>query len=58
MTVEAHLATLKQRHVTLEEQLHAERTRPSGKEQVIAELKRQKLRIKDEIERLKFQMSN
>jgi hypothetical protein len=56
MTVEAHLATLERKHGTLEEQLHAEMTRPSAKDQVIAELKRQKLRIKDEIERLKVQM--
>lgn len=53
MTVEAHLATLERKHGSLEEQLQAEMTRPSAKDQLIAELKRQKLRIKDEIERLK-----
>jgi hypothetical protein len=58
MTVEAHLATLKQKHGSLEEQLHAERTRPSGKDQTIVELKRQKLRLKDEIERLQAKMSH
>lgn len=56
MTVEAHLATLQQKHGSLEEQLHAEMNRPSGQQQVIAELKRKKLKIKDEIERLKSQI--
>ncbi|WP_099865421.1 YdcH family protein [Pararhizobium haloflavum] len=52
MTVQAHLATLQQKHGSLEEQLHAEMTRPSSQDHVIADLKRKKLRIKDEIERL------
>lgn len=58
MTVEAHLATLQRKHGSLEEQLDAEITRPSAQDQVIGEIKRQKLRIKDEIERLKTRMSN
>jgi hypothetical protein len=56
MTVEAHLATLERKHGSLEEQLHAEMTKPSSKDHHIAELKRQKLRLKDEIERIKSQM--
>jgi hypothetical protein len=58
MTVEAHLATLQQKHGTLEEQLRDEMMRPSGQDQVIAELKRKKLRLKDEIERLRSQFSH
>lgn len=58
MTVEAHLATLEQKHGTLEEQLHVEMARPSGQDQLIAELKRKKLRLKDEIERLRTQISH
>jgi hypothetical protein len=58
MTVEAHLATLQQKHGSLEEQLRAEMVRPAGQDQVIAELKRKKLRLKDEIERLRLQFSH
>lgn len=58
MTVEAHLATLERKHGSLEDQLHAEMTRPSAKDVLIADLKRQKLRIKDEIERLRSKMSH
>ena len=53
MTIEAHLATLEKKHVALEEELHAAITRPSSKDQTIADIKRRKLRIKDEIERLR-----
>lgn len=56
MTVEAHLASLQQKHGSLEEQIHAEMMRPAGQDQVIADLKRKKLRLKDEIERLRAQM--
>jgi len=53
MTIEAHLATLEKKHVALEEELHAAVNRPAAEEQTIAEIKRRKLRIKDEIERLR-----
>jgi len=53
MTIEAHLATLEQKHGALEEELHAALSQPSSEDQVISEIKRRKLRIKDEIERLK-----
>jgi hypothetical protein len=53
MTIEAHLATLEKKHFALEEELHAAVTRPSSEDQTIAEIKRRKLRIKDEIERLR-----
>ena len=56
MTVEAHLASLQQKHGTLEDQIHTEMLRPAGQDQVIADLKRKKLRLKDEIERLRAQM--
>lgn len=58
MTVEAHLATLQQKHGALDEELRAEMSRPSAKEQLIAELKRRKLKVKDQIERLRSQMSH
>ena len=40
-------------HVALEEELHALRTSPSISDTELAECKRRKLRIKDEIQRLK-----
>ncbi|MBB5042807.1 YdcH family protein [Shinella fusca] len=53
MSIEAHLATLEKKHFALEEELHAAMNRPSAEDQSIADLKRRKLRIKDEIERLR-----
>lgn len=53
MTIEAHLATLEKKHGELERELHAAMLSPSVKDQTIVELKRKKLRIKDEINRLK-----
>ena len=53
MTIEAHLPTLEKKHVALEEELHAAVNRPSAEDQTIAEIKRRKLRIKDEIERIR-----
>ncbi|AOF92151.1 DUF465 domain-containing protein [Sinorhizobium sp. RAC02] len=53
MTIEAHLATLEKKHFALEEELHAAVIRPSSEDQTIADIKRRKLRIKDEIERLR-----
>lgn len=53
MTMQAHLESLEKKHVALEEQLHAAMASPSTDDQQIAELKRRKLRIKDEMERLK-----
>jgi hypothetical protein len=53
MSIEAHLATLEKKHFALEEELHDAMTRPSSEDVAIAEIKRRKLRIKDEIERLR-----
>ena len=53
MTIEAHLATLEKKHFALEEELHAAINRPSSGDETIADIKRRKLRIKDEIERLR-----
>ena len=53
MTIEAHLPTLEKKHVALEEELHAAVNRSSAEDQTIAEIKRRKLRIKDEIERIR-----
>lgn len=53
MTIQAHLASLEKKHGALEEELHLALTSPSVDDQEIADLKRRKLRIKDEMERLK-----
>ena len=53
MTIEAHLASLEKKHVALERELDTARLSPSIDDRDIAELKRRKLRIKDEMERLK-----
>ena len=53
MTIEAHLATLEKKHFALEEELHAAIKQPSSGDEAIAEIKRRKLRIKDEIERIR-----
>lgn len=54
MNIEAHLATLRQRHGELEEELQNAMNHPSTESSVIWELKRKKLRLKDEIEKLRF----
>ena len=55
MTIEAHIETLEKKHGVLEEQLHSAMLHPSSADTEIAELKRQKLRVKDQIERLRGQ---
>ncbi|HWU61194.1 MAG TPA: DUF465 domain-containing protein [Ensifer sp.] len=53
MNIEAHLATLTKRHGDLEEELHSAMNQPSADATKIMEIKRRKLRIKDEIERIR-----
>ncbi|MDR6758834.1 hypothetical protein J2Y48_004142 [Mycoplana sp. BE70] len=53
MSIEAHLATLEKKHFALEEELHEAMNRPSSEDEIIADIKRRKLRIKDEMERLR-----
>lgn len=45
----SHLSALKSRHAELEDRLSREFSRPAPDDRAIAELKRQKLRLKDEI---------
>ena len=52
MAVANRLETLKQRHSRKEKELHFEEIRPQPDEKVVAALKRDKLMLKDEIERL------
>lgn len=55
MTIEAHIETLEKKHGALEQALHSAMLHPSTGDAEIAELKRQKLRVKDQIERLRGQ---
>ena len=53
MAVEARIAELTQRHAKLEQDLTSELGHPSSDDSTITQLKREKLRLKEEIERLK-----
>ncbi|MDR6305580.1 hypothetical protein GGQ85_003304 [Nitrobacter vulgaris] len=54
MAIQAHLAELERKHRILESELHDALRHLSIDDTRIAELKRRKLMLKDEIERLKF----
>ena len=53
MTIEAHLSKLEQRHQALEDQIVDAQAHSSSDDLKIAELKRQKLHLKEEIEHLR-----
>jgi len=53
MTIKAHLAELEQQHKALEEEIAEALAHSSTDDLKIAELKRRKLLLKDEIERLR-----
>lgn len=52
MSIQSHLSELARKHEALEREIEAERTHPSGDSLKLAELKRRKLSLKDEITRL------
>lgn len=52
MSLEGHLVELQRRHRALEREIEEEQHYPSSDELKILELKRKKLRIKDEIAKL------
>lgn len=53
MTMHAHLAELERKHRALEDEIADAMTHPSSDGLKIAELKRRKLLVKDEIERIR-----
>ncbi|RIY00923.1 DUF465 domain-containing protein [Aureimonas flava] len=53
MSLDAHLATLEQRHSALNEEIASAHTKPAMSDAELQELKRRKLVLKDEIERLR-----
>ena len=52
MAIESHLAELQRRHQALEQEISEALAHPSTDDLKIAELKRRKLHVKDEISRL------
>jgi hypothetical protein len=57
MTIQGHLAELERRHQSLEDEIADAMTHPSTDGLKLAELKRRKLLVKDEIERLRHGVS-
>jgi hypothetical protein len=53
MSIHAHLAELERRHRALEDEIAEAISHPSSDGLKIAELKRRKLQVKDEIERIR-----
>ncbi|MGL4312087.1 MAG: YdcH family protein [Paracoccaceae bacterium] len=52
MSLTSHLHELRKRHQNLSEQVEQEQRSPGGNDLHIAELKKQKLRLKEEIAKL------
>ena len=57
MSIQSHLAELERKHQSLEDQLNDAMAHPSIDDLTIADLKRRKLHVKDEIERLRHDSS-
>ena len=53
MSIQSHLAELERKHQALETELADALAHPSVDDMTIAELKRRKLQVKDEIARMK-----
>ena len=53
MALQGHILELSEKHKKLEQRIHDEMTRPDWNESAVAALKKEKLRIKDELERLR-----
>lgn len=53
MSMQTNLADLEQKHRALEDELNEARAHPSTDDFTLAELKRRKLHLKDEIARIK-----
>jgi hypothetical protein len=58
MSVQAHLGELAAKHRALEAELEDVLSHPASSDAEIAELKRKKLRIKDEMTKLEVQMQH
>ena len=58
MAIDARLETLEKKHGALEEELHLALNHPSHDDSTITDIKRRKLRVKDEIAKLREELSN
>ena len=58
MSVQAHLGELAAKHRALEAELEDAMSHPASSDAEIAELKRRKLRIKDEMTKLEVQIQH
>lgn len=58
MTLDASLVKLSEKHRALDRKIEKEQVRPTADPLKIAEWKRQKLHLKDEMERLKHEPSH
>ncbi len=57
MAIESHLAELERRHEALKEEISEALTHPPTDDLKVVELKRRKLHVKDEIARLRQEVS-
>ena len=57
MAIESHLAELERRHQSLEQEINEALTHLSTDDLKVVELKRRKLHVKDEIARLRQEVS-
>jgi hypothetical protein len=55
MSLQSHIEVLKERHASLDTRIHEEDSRPRPDDSAIARLKLEKLRLKEEMERLRDQ---
>ncbi len=55
MNLQSHIDALKGRHASLESKIAAEDRRPRPDDSVLSRMKVEKLRLKEELERLKMQ---
>jgi hypothetical protein len=55
MSLQSHLSALKDRHASLETRIAEEDQRPRPDADTLSRLKREKLRVKEEMERLRSQ---
>jgi hypothetical protein len=57
MAIQSHLAELERKHQALEQEINEALTHPSTDDLKVVELKRRKLHVKDEIARLRYEVS-
>ena len=56
MSLASHLSELRKKHESLSEKIEAEQRSPGSNDLTVANLKKEKLRLKEEIERVSAQV--